>query len=481
MSIEKGFSDDLESKFDEHRQTGHTGLLDVSKTEAYVSDEITVSGRNLPESEPLDIVWQTATGGWGILGGNKVVGPQFQPREQVIQTVLPGETGSFAEEWTIPEDYGGQHTIELRTADGESIAATSIDILPWFELNRTDAPLGEEFTISGYGLGPNVIKNNYQVTWDGGMVGFMIGTMDQGTATAEIRAIGPLGDHVIQVWRNVNGVPFLQNNTQSPFGPVAGGRQSKWKVEVTHPKARPEPVWMDELVREKPLKTLLLELDHETDAELSITPTSGQPGTSAAIEGRKFPTNTTVDLLWHTHVGNRVAGIPIAPEPRTEVLPTVTTDGSGEFRTEITIPNGLGGTRPIVAEVDGNSVAQTGFVMQPKVLSFSPHSGPVGTDIEIELTGLGWTMYENAYYFVYDNRPMGFVCGLDVEKSEGVVRTEFQAAGQPGFHFIDVYPSFFETEEDQPDVQKKAHLSYKRNHPVRPLPALHFAFEVTKD
>lgn len=480
MSKNSGLSSEAASKLDEHSQKATRGTALVSDSTAYIGDHITLHGRELPPDEPLDIVWHTARGGWGIVQGNEVIGPQFQHRSEVIDTVSTDAYGTVTHEWMLPEDYGGDHRIELQTNAGQVVAETSVTVVPWFELDTTRVQLGESFTITGYGLGPNAITNNYQIAWDNGVVGFMTGTMNNGTATAEVRAAGPPGDHVLQVWRNLRGIPFLQNNTQSPFGPVAGGRQSVWTVTVEPPETPPEPTSMDSLVSEEPLDSHFPPLDVESDATLGITPTSGQPGTSARLHGRAFPPSTTVDLTWYTHVGNRVAGTPIEPEPREDVLPTVTTDESGAFSLDLTIPNGMGGTRPIVAEVGGTKVAVTGFVMQPDIVTFEPTSGPVGTEIDIELTGIGWPTYENAYFFVYDNRSLGYVCGVDMEKDVGVVRTKLRACGEPGWHFIDVYPSFFETKEELPDVGEKAHLSYQNNHPVRALPAMHLAFEITE-
>jgi len=345
---------------------------------AYVGDTLQLEGRNLPAQTGIDIVWHSSDGRWGVLKDNEIVGPQYRSRTNTIGTVSTDANGQFSYEWTIPEDYGGDHTIELQR-DGETLAEAEVTITPWFEIDRTEAEMGETFTITGYGIGPDDYHNNYQITWDGAATGFVTGVQNRGTATAQIRAVGPPGEHIIQVYRNTLGVPFLQNNTQSAFGPVAGGRQSVWQVEVT-------------------------------------------------------------------------------------------------------IPTDIGATKPVVAEVDGQSVAVTGFMMQPKIETFSPTSGPMGTEVEIELSGIGWTKYECTPYFVYDNRPLGYICsnigsGTNVQE---VVRAAFRAYGEPGFHFIDVYPALFEMQDDQPDFALKPHLSYLDNHPVRSLPAMHFTFEVTE-
>lgn len=482
---DRDISSGLQDRLDKHRddRTEFGGTLVLSEETGFVGDTVTLKGRNLPENRTLAVNWKTSKGMWGVLEGNEVVGPQYQPKTERIMTVSTDENGRFTEDWTVREDYGGEHKIELETQMEEVVATAAYTIEPWFEIDRTEAPLGETFTIVGHGLGPNVLTNNYQLTWDNSVVGFMTGVLNRGRSTAEIRAVGSPGKHVIDVWRNYRGVPFLQNNTQSPYGPVGGDRQSTWTVSVTELQSEPETSWMDPLLDEGPLDVHLPDVDEQSAAELEISPRCGQPGTDATITGRNFPPETSVDLVWYTHEGHRVKGIPITPERQPWVLPTVTTDDVGAFEVDVTIPGDKGSTRPITAEIDGKSVAVTGFMMQPKIVDMSPTRGPVGTTVEIELTGIGWPTYENAYYFVYDNKPLGYVCSLESEQTateSGVVRGQFTASGDPGYHFIDVYPSFFQMRDSEPDFVLKPHLSYLDNHPIRPLPALHFAFEITK-
>jgi hypothetical protein len=479
MEEQSSLSSDVEDTLRSHRRGGQEtrGTLVLSDQEGYVGDTITFQGRNLPPDERFEIQWSTSQGTWGVLEANEVVGPQYKPRTETVATVTSDGDGTFDQQWEVAEDYGGSHKIELIHGE-ETVDRTDFEIHPWFDINRTEAELGEAFTITGYGIGPNVVTNNYQIAWDNGYVGFMTGVMNRGTATAEIRAAGPPGKHTIQVWRNYRGVPYLQNNTQSPYGPVGQGRQSQWTVEVTEPEDPPVTTWVDPLFDESPIDLHYPEIDTDTDAELEISPSSGQPGTTAFITGREFPAETEVDLVWYRHEGHRVKGIPITPEPHPEVLPTVTTDEDGSFQLEIEMPLAEGSTRPITAAVDGREVAVTGFMMQPSIERFEPTSGSVGDTIEIELSGIGWTIYENAPYFVYDNKPLGYICGTAGDDKQGTIRIEIPATGQPGWHFIDVYPTLFDMREDEPEFEIRPHLSYLDNHPVRPLPALHMAFEI---
>ena len=483
MSEDPELSSELENTLQSHRRGGQgtPGTLVLSQTDGFVGDTITFQGRNLPADEQFEIEWSTSQGNWGVLEANEVVGPQYRPRKETVATVTSDADGRFDHEWRVTEDYGGSHKVELLDGDGQTVDRASFEIFPWFEIDQTEAPMGEFFTVTGYGIGPNVVTNNYQIAWDNGFVGIMTGVMNRGTATAKVRAVGPPGKHTLQVWRNYRGVPYLQNNTQSPYGPVGQGRQSQWTVEVTEMEREPTKTWVDPLFDESPIEIHYPELDEDTEAELEISPTSGQPGTSAFITGRNFPPEEEVDLIWYRHEGHRVKGIPITPEPHPEVLPTVTTDEDGAFQIEIEIPQEEGSTRPITAAVDGKEVAVTGFMMQPSIERFSPTSGSVGDTITIELSGIGWTIYENAPYFVYDNKPLGYICGTAGDDKEGIIEIEIPASGQPGWHFIDVYPTLFDMREDEPEFAIRPHLSYLDNHPVRPLPALHMAFEITED
>ena len=480
MSEDPELSSELEDTLRSHRRGGQgtQGTLVLSDQEGFVGDTITFQGRNLPAETNFDIRWHSSQGSWGVLEANEVVGPQYQPRNETVATVTTDEEGRFDHEWEVAEDYGGSHKIELLDGDGETVDRTDFEIQPWFEVDRTEAPMGGSFTVTGYGIGPNVVTNNYQIAWDNGFVGIMTGVMNRGTATAKVRAVGPPGEHTLQVWRNYRGVPYLQNNTQSPYGPVGQGRQSQWVVEVTEPEQEIENTWVDPLFDESPIDLHYPQIDEDTEAELEISPTSGQPGTTAFITGRNFPANEEVDLIWYRHEGHRVKGIPITPEPHPEILPTVTTDEDGAFQLEIEIPKAEGSTRPITAAVGGKEVAVTGFMMQPSIETFEPTSGSVGDTIEIELSGIGWTIYENAPYFVYDNKPLGYICGTAGDDKQGTIQIEIPASGEPGWHFIDVYPTLFDMREDEPEFEIRPHLSYLDNHPMRPLPALHMAFEI---
>lgn len=482
MADPNEISEELRGSLQRHRgETGTDAQLVPEREEVHVGDDLTLHGRDLPAETSVTVVWHTVDGSWAVLEANEVVGPQYSPRTETLTTATTDEDGRFDETVTVPEDYGSSHTVELRDGDGTTLARDDVEVLPRFELLNDEAPLGDFFVVRGHGIGPNPVRNNYQIAWDNGMVGILTGVQNHGTATARIRAVGPVGTHDLRVWRSYRGFPFLQANTQSTWGPVGGDRQSDWQVTVTPPASEPTPAWTEDQVDERPLPVHYPDLDDPAnDAVLEITPTSGTPGTQAVVQGWNFPADEAVDLVWHRHAGKRLEGTVITPEPKPDLLPTVRTDADGSFQVDVEIPTDRGASRPITAEVGGESIAITGFVLQPEIREFSPTSGPKGTEIDIAIGAIGWTLYENAHFLVYDNRMLGYFCGNCDDGDDGVVHLSINATGEPGYHFIDVYPTIFQTKSDDAGFECKPHLSYLDNHPIRPLPAHHLAFEITE-
>jgi hypothetical protein len=77
---------------------------------------------------------------------------------------------------------------------------------------------------------------------------------------------------------------------------------------------------------------------------------------------------------------------------------------------------------------------------------------------------------------VYDNGHSGYACGFN---SQGDVEIFMQATGEPGWHFIDLYPAIYKGKETRPVNYRLPQLTAEQDHPGEDLPVFHFAFEVT--
>ena len=112
----------------------------------------------------------------------------------------------------------------------------------------------------------------------------------------------------------------------------------------------------------------------------------------------------------------------------------------------------------------------------PNAFHLDVGRGPAGTTFKIHLKGVGWTETANIYTVVYDNNYIGYACAFN---SQGDVEIFLKATGEPGWHFIDLYPAIYKGKETRPLNFKIPQLTYADDHPGEDLPRFRFAFEVT--
>jgi hypothetical protein len=186
---------------------------------------------------------------------------------------------------------------------------------------------------------------------------------------------------------------------------------------------------------------------------------SGSVGTLFEVSGGGVGAGAEVAIEWFRIVGNRVSGQGWGEQSLN--LGTVISAADGSFVVSTVVPGDVGGEHRIEAVVDGNGLAATEFLVTPAVASISPASGPWGTEITINLTGVGWTETANIYTLVYDNTYLGYACGFN---SQGDVEITLRATGDPGWHFIDLYPPF--TKDRNRPVNR---TSVSPSSPTRPI------------
>ena len=112
----------------------------------------------------------------------------------------------------------------------------------------------------------------------------------------------------------------------------------------------------------------------------------------------------------------------------------------------------------------GNGKKQGSFWIAPTALPLDVTRGPVGTTFRIHLKGVGWSETANIYTVVYDNATSGYACAFN---SQGDVEIFMQATGEPGWHFIDLYPAIYKGKETRPNNYRLPQLTYADDHPGR--------------
>jgi hypothetical protein len=180
-------------------------------------------------------------------------------------------------------------------------------------------------------------------------------------------------------------------------------------------------------------------------------------------------------LNWSTVVGNRMTDLGWQEQGR--VIAESTADAAGQAEFRFKAPDDLGGVHMLWVDLDGGKKKQGAFWLAPSALPLDVARGPAGTTFKIHLKGVGWTETANIYTVVYDNAGSGYACGFN---SQGDVEIFMQATGEPGWHYIDLYPAIYKGTETRPNNYRLPQLTYADDHPGEDLPAFHFAFEVTE-
>jgi hypothetical protein len=192
-------------------------------------------------------------------------------------------------------------------------------------------------------------------------------------------------------------------------------------------------------------------------------------GTAARATASGLPAGKTVDLVWGTVTGGWV--IEDYYHFRGKKYSETTTslgqfrvDEGGRLDARFVVPEDYGGVHEVIALVDGKPVAQNAINVT-QTFALSPTSGPVGTPIELKVTGLGWRTMESTWVVNWDNRELGFVSAAG---TRGSATARFRATGPVGDHVVKLYTGY----------QGLGYLNYEQS-PVAALPRPQFMFRTT--
>src|SRR2546428_8077954 len=441
-------------------------LLDLAYDKpVVVGASVHATAAGLPRGKTVDLAWGTVTGGWVIEDYYHFRGKKYSETTATMGQFPVDSSGRFDARFAIPEDYGGVHEV-IALINGKPVAQNGINVTQTFELAPMSGPVGTLIELKVKGLGWRTMESTWVVNWDNHAAGWVSAASARGSAVARFRAAGPVGDHIVNVYTGWQGQSYL-NYEQSPvadlprprftFHTTAGGTARAAYAERYQPQVIP--------------KTEV----QVANAKLALAPAQGIVGTRAMLRGEGFPPDTSLQLIWETSVGSRVAGSGFVPQEK--VIAQVEVGSDGRIDLPVTIPQDLGGLHGLALRRGDDLLARAFFVIETNIVSISPASGPAGTPVRIHLNGVGWTEYDNIYVATYDNAYMGYACGFN---SQGDVVINFTATGEPGEHLIDLYPGIYEgPPNESQQLYRLPQLTYADDHPGNKIPALRFTFEVT--
>lgn len=444
------------------------GAITLTPSRGLPGTPVTVTGEGLPPSADLTLQWTTVSGQWVLEGerAEEYHGRSFDPVTMDLGTARTDAAGALEATFEVPPGVGFAHDVILTDENGVIRNRALFDVEMYVSISPTEGPVGTPITIEVHGMGWQTLENTRAVVYDNAYTGWMSAVTTDGLARAVIPATGTPGPHRIEVLRGAFTFPYL-NPEQSPRPDIP-------VFEATFTVTDDEPVLPPPIEEQNwPARERETSSAPATDApSITTDMASGPVGTPLVVSGGGFAPGAEVELYWYRIVGNRVSGQ--GWEEQSITLGAVVAAGDGTFSVPVKIPGDVGGEHLVEAVVGNETLATTDFTITPAAAAIAPDSGPWGTEIKLNLTGVGWTETANIYTLVYDNSYLGYACGFN---SQGDVEITLKATGQPGWHFIDLYPAIYKGEES-PGQQnfRIPQLTYADDHPGENLPAFHFAF-----
>ena len=192
-------------------------------------------------------------------------------------------------------------------------------------------------------------------------------------------------------------------------------------------------------------------------------------GTEIDASAEGLPPNRMVDLIWETVAGGWVVedGYRFRGKrftDSTKVLGRAQVAADGRLQTHFTIPEDFGGVHSVTVADAGRPLAHGGIEVT-QTFEMHPSEGPVGTLIELRVTGFGWRTMESTWVVNWDNHDVGYVSATD---TRGTASARFRATGPVGVHEIKVYTGYM----------GQSYLNHEQA-PNAYLPRPRFVFHVT--
>lgn len=449
-------------------QAAFVGKLELSPDHGPAGTVVTATGTGLPTNATMDLVWHTVRGSWVLKGSNREEyhGRRFDLEVVPLTRVTTDARGQFRAQFRVRKDYGWHHDVMLMQDQViRNKAAFKLDMQ--MRVAPTRGPVGTPITIVAEGIGWQNLENSWMVLYDNRFTGWLSSVTTGGLARVIIPATGGPGKHIIQIIHGWATVPYM-NMQQSPR-PDRPTFTFEFTVTEGSPVLPPAATAQGLPIRRAATPG-------GTGPAIWADLASAPVGTAFRVFGKGLSPRETVELIWTTVVGSRVSGEGWGD--KASPLAKAVVDERGAFAMALTVPDDVGGPHAIVARIGDKTVAETSLTITPSAFALQPASGPVGTVFTVHLKGVGWTETANIYHLVYDNAYVGYACGFN---SQGDVEIFLRATGEPGWHFIDLYPGIYRGRE-VPGVQnfRIPQLTYAADHPGERLPAFRFAFFVKK-
>jgi hypothetical protein len=441
---------------------GYMGKLQVTPEHGPVGTPLSVTGEGFPAEQDLMLVWRTVKGQWKVTIA-EYHGRDYTPAAYRVATIRSDKAGRISANFVAPEDFGFLHDIVVQQGD-RLLTQTAFNLDMTAKIvGAASGPVGTPVAIEVQGIGWRELEGSWVLLYDNKYTGFMSAVTTAGTARFNVPATGHQGLHILEILHTDFGSPY-RNTQQSP---VPDRPQFKLGFTVT-PGAPVLPPAPEE-------QALTAVRSMPPAGGLVATPAFSGVNQPVTVTGAGFEPNKTYALNWNTVVGNRMTSRGWEEVPR--VIAEAKADAAGRAEFYFKAPDDLGGVHNLWVDMAGTKKTGT-YWITPTALPLDVARGPAGTTFRLHIKGGGWSETANIYTVVYDNAISGYACSFN---SQGDIEIIMQATGEPGWHFIDLYPAIYKGKEIRPNNYRLPQLTFADDHPGEDLPRFRFAFEVTRD
>jgi hypothetical protein len=189
------------------------GRLIFAPIGAMVGVPVAARGTSLAPATRYALVWHSAHAHWNV-GEGKFNGILAPDATRVLARGISDARGTLALHFTVPEDFGYIHDVELQPDGGAVAAHQGFTIIPHLTVSPASGPLGTPITITMTGDGYRFYQLNWHLMYDGAQTGWLSAITTHGTARVTIPATGAIGLHTLQALEGPTA-PYL-NEQQSP-------------------------------------------------------------------------------------------------------------------------------------------------------------------------------------------------------------------------------------------------------------------------
>jgi hypothetical protein len=154
---------------------------------------VQVSAKGLTPGAPAQVLWQT------MGPGNRLTG--MSPLEtRPLFTATAAPDGTLSGTFTVPDDLGGRHVIQVVQDARVAAAALYVTTPSLVAVTPARVKAGQRFKVEIKGVGWTEIDNAVAVTYDNAYLGYACGFNSRGDVTIYFTATGGPGIHLIDLY-----------------------------------------------------------------------------------------------------------------------------------------------------------------------------------------------------------------------------------------------------------------------------------------